>query len=392
MFLIATMLVVGCSRTPTATDQPTVLAVAPGGAATAGLSLPTAGSPPPTKLPQASPAPSPPAQITAPPALAEQTTITGTVAIQTQRPVPPNATLTVQLRKWDRDGIGVLSVIDEQAIEPRIAEPLPYTLTYDPTAIQPATEYLSYEVAAELRAPGRLPWVAVATIDPQRPPANVAIVLQPPEIAAISGTITIPALPVLPSDAQLIARLLPAAGFGASGIGELMITPVTPGPVPFTLEYPPASIMPEQSYTLHAEVRAGAKLLLSIAAAPVITQGHPSTVEANLTVPATVAAVTGTVTYLGQAALPPGAVLTLRLEDVSMADAPARLLATQTISPVESGPITFAIEYDPTIIDQRGSYVISAAIISRENSLFAGPDGYAVIDHDAPTRVEIILK
>ena len=393
MFLIATTLIVACVRTPIATDQPTVIAIAPADASTALPPLPTAGSPPPTNTPQAPPVPSPPAQITALPALAGRITITGTVAIQTQRPVPPNATLTVELRKWDRDGIGVFSVIDQQALEPRMGEPLSYTLTYDPATIQPATQYLSYEIAAELRAPGRLPWSAVAPIDPQRPPANVAIVLQPPqEIAAITGTLSIPAVPALPSDAQLIVRLLPASGFGTSGVGELIITAVAPGPVPFTLEYPPAEIVPEQPYTLHAEVRAGAKLLLTMAAAPVITQGHPSVVEANMAPPATIAAVTGTVAYLGQAALPPDAVLTLRLEDVSMADAPARLLAQQIISPVASGPIAFAIEYDPTIVDQHGSYVISASIATREHSPLVDPIGYAVIGQEAPTRVEIILK
>ena len=58
------------------------------------------------------------------------------------------------------------------------------------------------------------------------------------------------------------------------------------------------------------------------------------------------AKITGTVTYLQRSALPPDAVLIVRLEDVSRAGAPALVLGENTIafagrqSPPRSSPIT----------------------------------------------------
>lgn len=49
--------------------------------------------------------------------------------------------------------------------------------------------------------------------------------------------------------------------------------------------------------------------------------------------PASRATVTGTVTYRERIALPPGATVTVRLQDVSRADAPAEVLAEEMIVP-----------------------------------------------------------
>ena len=75
------------------------------------------------------------------------------------------------------------------------------------------------------------------------------------------------------------------------------------------------------------------------------------------------ATLTGTVTYLQRIALPPDAVVTVRLLDVSLADAPSVTLAEQTI-PTEGRnvPIAYALTYDPGRIEPRHRYAVRAEI------------------------------
>jgi putative lipoprotein len=59
--------------------------------------------------------------------------------------------------------------------------------------------------------------------------------------------------------------------------------------------------------------------------------------------PGEIAMIRGTAAYRERMALPPGAVLEVRLEDVSRADAPAELLASATIVTDRQVPIPFAL-------------------------------------------------
>ena len=60
------------------------------------------------------------------------------------------------------------------------------------------------------------------------------------------------------------------------------------------------------------------------------------------------AVVTGTVTYRERIALSPQAVVEVKLEDVSRADAAAVTIGEQTITNPGQVPIDFEIEYDPS--------------------------------------------
>lgn len=72
---------------------------------------------------------------------------------------------------------------------------------------------------------------------------------------------------------------------------------------------------------------------------------------------------TGEVTYRPRIALPPDAVVHVRLEDVSRADAPAKTVAEQTV-PTEGRqvPVPFALRYDPSQVRPRGRYAVRAEI------------------------------
>jgi putative lipoprotein len=108
---------------------------------------------------------------------------------------------------------------------------------------------------------------------------------------------------------------------------------------------------------------------------------------------AATASVSGTVTYLQRIALPPTAVIQVRLVDVSRADAPAVVLGEQVIQAGGSQvPFSFEIPYDPARIDPRFSYAIQARIEDGGRLLFINDQHYAVVTRGAPVQLDMVLK
>jgi putative lipoprotein len=103
--------------------------------------------------------------------------------------------------------------------------------------------------------------------------------------------------------------------------------------------------------------------------------------------------VTGTVTYRERVALPPTAVITVRLVDVSRADAPAIVLGEQLMQAAgRQVPFPFEIPYDPARIEANYSYAVEARIEQDGKLRFISDRHYAVITRGAPTRVDIVLR
>lgn len=74
-------------------------------------------------------------------------------------------------------------------------------------------------------------------------------------------------------------------------------------------------------------------------------------------------AVTGNIAYRERIALPPTAQIEVRLDDVSLADAPANNMATQSFaSEGRQVPFAFSLTVDRADIDPRHSYAVSARI------------------------------
>ncbi len=100
-----------------------------------------------------------------------------------------------------------------------------------------------------------------------------------------------------------------------------------------------------------------------------------------------------TSTYRERILLPPGHVLTVRIEDVSLADAPAVVLA-ETRQTLEGGPpyaVTLGV---PTgQIDPRHTYATRADIRDADGRLvFVTDTRHAVLTQGAPASADIILK
>jgi putative lipoprotein len=125
-------------------------------------------------------------------------------------------------------------------------------------------------------------------------------------------------------------------------------------------------------------IAAGASMLAACAGAP---QGAASDM----------ATVSGVVMYLERRALPPEAVVTIRLQDISRADARAILLGEQRIAlDGRQVPVPFEISYDPAAIDERMSYAVSARIELGDQLLMISDTVHPVITRGAPTTdVEI---
>ena len=91
-------------------------------------------------------------------------------------------------------------------------------------------------------------------------------------------------------------------------------------------------------------------------------------------------AVTGSITYRELIALPPTAQIEVKLDDVSLADAPANNMATQSFaSEGKQVPFAFSLTVDRADIDPKHSYAVSARI--------TGPDGKLLFITDTRNSV-----
>ncbi len=126
----------------------------------------------------------------------------------------------------------------------------------------------------------------------------------------------------------------------------------------------------------------GRRLVLSAGTTPLLTFIASS--SASGTAGATL---TGTVTYRERIALPPDARLTVRLLDVSRADAPSATLAQQTTEAAgRQVPLPFSLSYDPSRVDGRARYVVRAEIRDgRGGMLWTTDTAYPVLTNGAPT-------
>jgi putative lipoprotein len=103
--------------------------------------------------------------------------------------------------------------------------------------------------------------------------------------------------------------------------------------------------------------------------------------------------VTGTVSYLQRVALPTNAVIQVRLSDISLADAPSKIVTEQTINLGQRQvPVPFALTFDPAGIEAKHTYSVSAKITVDGKLWFTTDQSYPVITNGKPSHVDLILK
>ena len=96
------------------------------------------------------------------------------------------------------------------------------------------------------------------------------------------------------------------------------------------------------------------------------------------TTPAGKVGLDGEVFYLQRIALPPSATLSVSLQDVSLADAPAVVLDEQK-GPVKGQvPLPFHLSYDPAQVKPGHRYSVSARIEVNGELMFISTENHAV--------------
>lgn len=103
--------------------------------------------------------------------------------------------------------------------------------------------------------------------------------------------------------------------------------------------------------------------------------------------------VTVTATYRERIMLPPGHVLTVRVEDVSLADAPAKVLAETSEPLAGAPPYRVTLGFPTSQIDPRHTYAARAEIRDAAGALvFVTDTRHAILTNGAPASAEIVLK
>jgi len=103
--------------------------------------------------------------------------------------------------------------------------------------------------------------------------------------------------------------------------------------------------------------------------------------------------ISGSVAYLQRIALPPDAVLTVRVQDTSRADAKARTLAEQTIElGGQQVPISFHLVVDRDLLGKKARITVAARIERHGKLLFINDTAYPVKLNDGNGHVDMLLR
>lgn len=97
-------------------------------------------------------------------------------------------------------------------------------------------------------------------------------------------------------------------------------------------------------------------------------------------------AVTGTITFEGDQAIPEGAVMEVQLRDVSYQDAAAPLIASQTIEDPGRFPVDFAVPYEPDDIDPRAVYGLQVRVTLNDRLIYINDTAFDVLTRGNPGR------
>jgi putative lipoprotein len=101
--------------------------------------------------------------------------------------------------------------------------------------------------------------------------------------------------------------------------------------------------------------------------------------------------ISGEVLYRERIALPPNAILTVELADVSLADAPAAIIGKQVVDPAGQVPIKFTISFDPAVIQPNMQYALQARITVNDTLWFIN-DMRHTVDPLADAQQSLVLK
>jgi putative lipoprotein len=117
----------------------------------------------------------------------------------------------------------------------------------------------------------------------------------------------------------------------------------------------------------------------------------PTSAESSPTAESDPVVVRGSVTYRERMMLPGDATVTVRVEDVSLADGPAVLLAEEVLTDVGAPPYPFELSVDRAGFDERARPSVRVRIEVDGELWMVSDTTVPVVTHGAPTHVEIVV-
>ena len=100
--------------------------------------------------------------------------------------------------------------------------------------------------------------------------------------------------------------------------------------------------------------------------------------------------VTGAITYRERMALPPTAQVEIRLDDVSLMDAPSKTIAQQSFTADgRQVPFAFSLTVDQRKLDPRGRYSVSARITDTSGKLMFITDTRNSVTFDSRSVIDL---
>lgn len=342
------------------------------------------------------------------------TVITGQVVYRQRIALAPDAIVEVSLQDVSRADAPAVT-LGSQTIETQGAQvPIPFAVEYDLSQIDPAG---LYALRATIKEGGELTWSSttiIPVITRGAPTDQIEILVQPvnaaqgkAEMGTIEGTVTYAQRIALPDNAVIevtledVSRMDVAAPVIAQQIIEANGKQV---PIAFALQYNPADIDPAARYNIRVRITVDGKLTwISATSNPALTDDAPVNNVEIIVQPVSaaggssqqgMATLSGVVTYLQRIALAPDAVVEVTLQDIARADAPATVLAKQTIQTNgQQVPIPFALEYDPAAITPMMRLSVSARITEGGKLTWISTTVNSVLTEGAPdNNVEIIVQ
>ncbi len=107
--------------------------------------------------------------------------------------------------------------------------------------------------------------------------------------------------------------------------------------------------------------------------------------------PAATMEVSGTVTYFQRIALPPDAILTMKIVDVTTTDRDAAVIAEKAIEITHQVPIAFSMKFDPGKIDSPHRYNLEAVIRLHGRPIWRNSNANPVITNGNPMEMQVML-
>lgn len=100
----------------------------------------------------------------------------------------------------------------------------------------------------------------------------------------------------------------------------------------------------------------------------------------------------GSVAYRERIAMPEGALVEVRLQDVSLADAPSVELASVVIRPEGQVPVRFRLAYDSGMVRDGHRYAVQAKIVVGGEVAWRTTQVFAALTGDAPEQVDVMVE